>query len=376
MKPRYLSLVFTAFLSISLSGCDNAAIDRRIKEFDSALIKSSAAIRTYYEQLNDLERTTYFDELRFEPKMPMAETKTPASVATDVPIADPAVQQATPTQDDSDTTPTEVRVKLAKAEYATGLLTKFNPADIQVRIAAVQTLGKFGEGLAALSGSDAPVRAGKSVEEIGDEIQAISAHVASLSGKKSPDFAAYAGPISTIGGIVTTRWFKAKQQDSVRKSIVESKDSVQTLIKQLKRELKRLDKSILQLSAEQSLQYRIDYYNRVYSKADVSADDADKMIEDAKRKVFLSETQIYALRVAKVKAVAPNDLVNNLESAYIKLLKAVETKPSLFDLFKEKDRQARAEDFKDLTQAIGAFLEEANRVAEAVKELKQISQQH
>jgi hypothetical protein len=67
----------------------------------------------------------------------------------------------------------------------TGLIAKFSPADIEVRISALKALGKFGEGLAALAGSDAPQRAGKSVEEIGDSVQSISNHVGSLSGQKS-----------------------------------------------------------------------------------------------------------------------------------------------------------------------------------------------
>jgi hypothetical protein len=72
MKPIKFILPLAA-TSILLTGCDTLAVNKRIEEFDAALIKSSASVKSYYEELNSLERTSYFDKLRFEPTEQMFE---------------------------------------------------------------------------------------------------------------------------------------------------------------------------------------------------------------------------------------------------------------------------------------------------------------
>ena len=361
MKPIKFILPLAA-TSILLTGCDTLAVNRRIEEFDSALIKSSASIESYYEEINNLERTSYFDKLRFSPTEQMFEN------APILPAGITGAGGVIPTR-------------------PTGLITKFSPADIEVRVSAVKALGKFGEGLAALAGSDAPQRAGKSVEEIGGSVQSISNHVGSLSGQKSSEFSKYAGPISTLGAIVTTHWLKNKQKNSVRLSIIESKECVPGLIEALKKEIGQLDESLIKQSAKQSLQYRIDYYNRVFvdkngtPPATATAIPAppptpaqDQMMDDSKRKAFLAETILCADRLNKVEAVNPVDMITSLETAYNKLVKKVESKPTFLELLtKKQSREEEEEEFRDLSQSIGSFLEEANRVAEAVKKLKTIS---
>ena len=353
MKPIKFILPLAA-TSILLTGCDTLAVNKRIEEFDAALIKSSASVKSYYEELNSLERTSYFDKLRFEPTEQMFEN---------APILPAGVTGA------GGVIPTR----------PTGLIAKFSPADIEVRISALKARGKFGEGLAALAGSDAPQRAGKSVEEIGDSVQSISNHVGSLSGQKSAEFAKYAGPISTLGGIVTTHWLKNKQKNSVRLSIIESKKCVPGLIEAFKKEITQLDSSLIKQSAKQSLQYRIDYYNRVYvdkvgTPPATPTQAQDQMMDDSKRKAFLAETILCSDRLNKIEAINPVDMITSLETAYTKLVKKVESKPSFLDLLtKKQSREEEEEEFRDLSQSIGSFLEEANRVAEAVKELKTIS---
>lgn len=337
-------------IPILLSGCDSLAVQRRIYEFDGALVKSSYAMKTYYEELNNLERTSYFDKLRFEPREEMLRNA-PIVPAGAVPGGAPP-----PTR-------------------PTGLIAKFSPADIEVRIAAIKALGKFGEGLAALASSDAPQRAGKSIEEIGDSVQSISNHIDSLSGSKSASFMSYAGPISTLGSIVTTHWLKNKQKNSVRASILESKACVPGLIKAFKEEMTELNDSLITQSAKDSLQYRINYYNRTFVNKTATATVQDQMIDESKRKAFLSETQNYVERLNKIEAINPNDMVTSLETAYNKLVKKVESKPSFLDLLtKKQTREEEEEEFRDLSQSIGSFLEEARRVADAVRELKQVSQ--
>ncbi|MEZ4536632.1 MAG: hypothetical protein R3D26_16775 [Cyanobacteriota/Melainabacteria group bacterium] len=350
MKKNVLRVVIpVATTSVMLTGCDTAALNKRIEEFDSALIKSSDSMKAYYEELNTIQRVYYFDKLRFKPAMEIlkSESKLP---------------------------PGAVAPEGKAPEIPTELVAKFSPADIEVRVSAIKALGKFGEGLAALAGSDAPQRTGKSIEEIGDSVQSINNHIGSLSGKKDPSFVAYSTPIATLASIVAENWLKSKQNNSVRKSIIESKKCVPDLIDTFKTEIKELDKDLIVQSAAQSLQYRIDYYNKVYVNAEASESQTDQMIEDSKRKAFLNETITSADKLNKIKSINPLDMVTSLETAYNKLLKKVESKPSYIDLLtKKKTREEAEEELRDLSQSIGAFLEEANRVAEAVKEIKRIS---
>jgi len=183
-------------VSLTLSGCDSSAINDRVQNFDKALISSASSIETYYEQINDLQRTAYFDDLRFSPALRMSDTKPGALVDKSNPSG-------------------------PRKEISTGLLNRFSPDDIEARVSAIEALGKFGEGLAALSDSDAPDRTEKSIDDIGDELQSISTHMNTLTGKKSADFGDYAGPITTLGGIAAKYWLKSKQDDAVRKSIEE-----------------------------------------------------------------------------------------------------------------------------------------------------------
>jgi hypothetical protein len=182
---------------------------------------------------------------------------------------------------------------------------------------------------------------------------------------------------------VTTHWLKNKQKNSVRLSIIESKKCVPGLIEAFKKEITQLDSSLIKQSAMQSLQYRIDYYNRVYvdkvgtppaTPTQAQAQAQDQMMDDPKREAFLAETILCSDRLNKIEAINPVDMITSLETAYTKLVKKVESKPSFLDLLtKKQSREEEEEEFRDLSQSIGSFLEEANRVAEAVKELKTIS---
>lgn len=336
--------------SLALGGCDNAALNRRITEFDAAVVKSSAAIQTYYEQLNDLERNYYFDGIRFDPGPRMALTS-PSKLYR------------------------EDNGKREFIEYQSGLLTRFNESDIEVRIAAVRALGKFGKGLALLASSDAPERAAKSIEGIGTEIQSIDTHIKSLSGDKGDDFTKFSGPISIIGGVVTKYWMKKVQNTAVVDSIKESKEAVTALIGLLEEELTMLDANVLKAQSQKSLNNRIDYYNEKYRMHQSSPKKRDELIDDSKRKAFLDETQKYATQVRNLQSMEPQNLVKAMKDSYSKLIDLVENPRSPLSILfaKDAEKAEAQQEFDDLTKSIGAFLEDAERVAKAVEKLKTLS---
>jgi len=52
-------------------------------------------------------------------------------------------------------------------------------------------------------------------------------------------------------------------------------------------------------------------------------------------------------------------------------LTVLDRKPALFDFLSSKDKKERNDDFNELTEDVGAFLQEANRVSDAVANLRQ-----
>jgi len=335
--------------ALSLTGCDDlAALNRRIADFDTAVIKSSDAIQSYYEQLNDLERDFYFDNIRFMPGNQMALTS-PSKLYT------------------------VVDGKKVFKEYQSGLLVRFNQNDIEVRIAAIKALGKFGEGLALLAGSNAPDRAAKSIGDIGTEIQAIDANIKSLSGAKGEDFTKFAGPISTIGGVVAKHWMKNVQKKAVIDSIVESKEDVLALLQLLEDELTMLDANVLQGQSQKDLNARINYYNLRYKMHKASIAQKSDYIEDSKRKAYLEETKKFAAHVLVLQAMKPQQPVAAMKDSYEKLLTmAADPKsPLQMLLSSSEDKKETQEAFNDLSKSIAAFLADADRVAKAVAKLKQ-----
>lgn len=346
-RQLILGSILIPLSAIAISGCDDPALLRRVADFDRAVVKSSTAIQTYYEHLNELERRYYFDDIRFLPGKKMALT-----------APGPLIKNQ--------------KGESERVEYQSGLLTRFGEEDIEARVAAIRVLGNFGEGLAALAASDAPERAGRSIEDIGTEIQSIDAHIKELTNGKGNNFAKYSGPISTIGGAVATHWMKNAKKDAIVNSIVESKAAITTLLDLLESELKMLDARVLKAQSQKSLSNRIEYYNRVYRMHRSSAKVRDALIDNQKRKAFLNETQSYAAEVRNLQAMEPQKLVSSMKKSYKKLIDYAEKPINPFALLFSKDnREAAQEQFDDLTKSIGAFLEDADRVAKAVKKLQE-----
>jgi len=88
-----------------------------------------------------------------------------------------------------------------------------------------------------------------------------------------------------------------------------------------------------------------------------------------------ADSTSFAADVNNLQSMEPQNLVAEMNDAYIKLLDLAENpKTSLGLIFsKPKDKEEAQQDFEDLTKSIGAFLEEADRVSKAVVKLKELS---
>jgi len=317
-----LSLILCC--SITLNGCYTAATKQAILDFDKAVEQSAGGLQKYYGAVNDLARQSYFDSLRFKSSEPMG-------------------------QKDS------VTFAGGKLTYDTGLVSYFNPRDVQVRINALAMLAKYSQGLAALASSDAPQRTRQSIEELGATIDQMGGHIQTLIGDDTASpIAGYGAPIGRIAGFCAEQWLEHKRKATLVETIDHNADDVEAVFKLLEKDVDSINQ-VYANNAKNTLMFYATYYNGTFVDKDTSP-------VDDKRLRILKEAQVAATNVAKIGDADPKPLVMSMHKSHELLVKCV-----------KENKCPNTELYMELIGNLQVFVAQAKRMAAAVEEIERIA---
>ncbi len=314
----------TIVIGISLlSGCGLPRISKATNDLDKGVQSSAASIMQFYKNLNDYKRDIYVEQLLFDPRKTIDRTD-----INDCP---------------------------------TPWIKWLSEDAIKARVLAIEGLTAYTSGLAALANSDAPERTEKSLVAIGAKVKSISNSLNSLqSGPTSVAIPDYATPIANIAGIVGKHWVQGKKEDSLRKSIDEGAEDVKAVLNFLEKDLADIHKFLYKTDASFNLALMENYYNNNYTSTDAAK--IKELISNDKRSAFLKKSADSAKKLAYIDSANPVELVKKMRTVHDKLLLCVHpTKEHPYPL-------------DELLGEMQLFLAEANRVAEAVEQLRELSE--
>ncbi|MDX2107101.1 MAG: hypothetical protein SFY67_11930 [Candidatus Melainabacteria bacterium] len=315
-------LIVTCLIT-TLSGCGLPRISKATNDFDKGVQSAGASITQFYKNLNDYRRDVYVEQLQLDPKRTIDRTD-----VNDKP---------------------------------TPWIKWLSEDAIKSRVLAIEGLTAYTSGLAALANSDAPERTEKSIVAIGAKVKSISNNLNSLQpGQNSVAIPDYATPIAGIASIVGKYWVQGKKEDSLRKCIDEGGEDVKKVLNYLEKDLADIHKYLYKTDASYNLALMENYYNNNYVSDDPQK--IKELIANDKRTAFLKKSAESAKKLAYIDTANPVELVGKMRKVHDKLLLCVHpTKEHPYPL-------------DELLGEMQLFLAEANRIAEAVEQLKELSE--
>lgn len=277
---KRFSLVVLA--TLGLSGCSNLELRDATKKFDEAVKSSESTIRSYYTSINEAERNSYFEEIRFNPK---------ALIST-----------FEMTKDNKVKTP-------LKAVIA--------PEYIEARLKVLDALVNYSHGLGLLAASDAPKEVNEQLQEIGKNVKKIESDISNLNGTPSSQIGAYTGFVTTIAGIAMENILEKKKDAAIKEYVEQGKDAANEAFNQLKLDLEQVSRKY-ERNGYARLNRYVSYYNRNLRTNDLTK--APPLVVNSTRLAFLTETKKAASDLVIVANGDPSKLIEKLQKAHDNLV--------------------------------------------------------
>ena len=147
-KFQHRQLAGLAFLCVALAtaGCGNQRYRELIATFEQSVETTSAAVGTYFSELNEFERELYLQERWLNPELEVAASDGNAPTPLVTPV--------------------------------------FDPDSIKARMEAIRLLGVYGRRLAELAGTEAPAKFASNVEALGGNLSKLANTFGSLKHRK------------------------------------------------------------------------------------------------------------------------------------------------------------------------------------------------
>lgn len=300
--------VTMAFI-MSAPACYAVQIGDVVASFDSGVQQSSSAIRKFYVDLNDFERTLYFNKLLFSTK----------------------------------------EMLLTKDGHDTALVAKFSDQDIQARVLALNVIGAYSRGLVKLASPGRAKTTEKSITNIAISIQRINNDFGALTGGAGNSaISQYAGPIGALAGLATKYWMGAQREKALRATILEGAPQIDSLLNALDKDLKQVMESTYKNGIVDDRGEFISYYNNHLANAQTI---------DATKVVFLNAAKESADRYARITEANPAPMIKKMRKVHEDLVKWAQqknAKPESIDGLLD-DLDAYLNDVDKLTQAVSSF---------------------
>jgi hypothetical protein len=190
-----IAALWLLILMVSITGCDNSEFKKRIADFQESVGLMSNTVGTYYTEMNQYERDLYLQNILLNP---------------------------------------EKTVNTGKA--FPNIFGPFSGESIKARMDAIALLGRYGQRLAELAGTDAPERFASASQELGTNLFNLSTTFNSLAGAGDPSASNFVTPISKIVGVIGKIILESKRDKKLRMAIEEAAPSVRTVLDLLEKD--------------------------------------------------------------------------------------------------------------------------------------------
>lgn len=300
---------------LAATSCGNQRYRALIATFEESVETTSAAVGSYFTELNEFERELYLQDRVLDPSLEVAAT------------------------DDGVPTPLVTPV--------------FDPDSIKARMEAIRLLGVYGRRLAELAGTEAPAKFASNVEALGGNLEGLANTFGSLKDKKEgkkEDATAekYAGPVAKIIGVVGQMILERKRDAALTAAIRDGAPAVRNILDLLENDLNEVVNPQRRTGALVTLASLTNDYNERREGMSKSA-----------RKEALEEIRRAAHHYELVLATNPAELIQSMRDAHEALVR-----------YAESDR--RPENLAEVVARLEEFHRRAQRVSEAVHELRQL----
>src|ERR1051325_536498 len=185
-KFRILTALLLASLAVTSTACDNTEFKQRIADFQQSVGLASSSIGTYFTEMNQFERELYLQDILLHP------TKTVRPRST-----------------------TDPRTRVVRP----GLFGPFNEDSIKARMDAITLLGRYGQRLAELAGTDAPERFDSAAQALGTNLFNLQNTFQSLADVGDPSARDFVTPIGRIVGAIGKMIVERKRDQKLRVAI-------------------------------------------------------------------------------------------------------------------------------------------------------------
>lgn len=296
-------------LIASASGCRTTNFGPPIGSFKSSVETGSAAVATYFTEMNRFEREVYLSEVAHDPDI---------ELATSV-----------------------INEKGEKAKTALSGKT-FSPKSVQARVDALRLVGLYAQGLSELAGTDAATTFGESTKKFAEQLKT------TFSGLADDTSAAYIAPLTSIAAEFGKMAIEWQRDIMLRESIKEAAPAIRDVLTLLESDLTTIVKPLRDTGTKQMLTDAIRSYN---------ADRAKMSLEQ--RKAALAKISAAYDRADASVAADPAAFVRSMRSTFDKLV-----------TYAESDH--RPKDLPSLIQHLKSLEDDAKRLWASVEEIRNI----
>ncbi len=224
----------------------------------------------------------------------------------------------------------------------------FSSESVRARLDAIRLIGAYTGSLAALAGSDAPMRIGAAMGGIGSTLDSLQQAFEELAGSHSdPTAGRYAGPIGSLVGIVVQSAAEEARDSLVTIAVRQGSGPVAAILDQLESDFRnvvipQVESGLVQLAAS-----LIRYYN-----------DHRTGMTFSERRELLAEIDRVLQRRDALASADPAGLIRAMRDANEALYR--------FSLSDERDRVT----LDALVSAMNVFSERVRSAADAIEQLQ------
>lgn len=313
MGSRIRSSILALLAAFILTACNRGSdFKASIAHFQNSTETATAAIRTYYTELNNYERDLYLQERLLNDSLRVA-----------------------------------IRDRSGKPTPL--LIPPFDPAAIQGRVDLLKQIAVYGQQLAALAGNEAPAQTKKNLKALSEDLTELSTRFEALSKQTDLEAGKYVGPITTLLAIVSKPLLEKKRAVAVRAAIREGQGPIDAILNFLEQDLGKYVESTRNTGQRLELAEWVNYYNRHLGKLNLQ-----------QRQLVLDHIKLAALELDLVKHSQPADVVRELKKAHAALVTYATSK-------------GKPGDLGSLVSAVNSFREEARELVETVVALQKLT---
>lgn len=243
---RKNNLIYTAItvvvMTLVISSCTTSRYSASISSYSESVTSSSALLSSYYSNINTVQRKAYL-----ESKMLKKE-----------------------------------EVFQTVGGKPTPLIGVFEIKSIEVRMSALKLLAAHAKGLQELAATTSP-------QSAQDSINATTASLSSAAKTigTSGDGSAYIAPAGQIVALFGRGYLEGRRDETLRKEIINTKEPVRRILKQVDRDLNRLSLPLDIAANRQRLSEWEAYYNA--NRATLSLDASKRLLDQVETLTVLIE---------------------------------------------------------------------------------------